>query len=196
MIGFLTGTIHSKESSGQIIILVSGVGYSVTIPVHYISVLKESQPLDLYIYTHVKEDTLDLYGFFTPEEMTMFKLILSVSGVGPKTALAVIDRGAQAVQGAIQDANTEFFTTIPRLGLKNAQKIIIELKNKLGGLKDLDLTDANKEFTQAIEGLQVMGYTKKEALEAIQAVPTDKKTVEEKINYALRSLGKMDLRKN
>ncbi len=194
MIGFLTGTLHSKQSSGQIIILVSGVGYLVTIPVHYINMLKQSESLDLYIYTHVREEALDLYGFLTPDEEIMFKLILSVSGIGPKTALAVIDRGASAIQSAIQDANTEFFTIIPRLGLKNAQKIIIELKNKLGGLKDLDLSEENKEFTQAIEGLQIMGYTKKEALEAIQNVPTDKKTVEEKINYALKSLGKMDLK--
>lgn len=194
MIGFLTGTLHSKQSSGQIIILVSGVGYLVTVPVHYINMLKEPQPIDLYIYTHVREEAFDLYGFFTPDEEIMFKLILSVSGIGPKTALAVIDRGSSAIQSAIQDANTEFFTTIPRLGLKNAQKIIIELKNKLGGIKDLDLSDENKEFTQAIEGLQVMGYTKKEALDAIQNVPVDKKTVEEKINYALRSLGKMELK--
>lgn len=194
MIGFLTGTLHSKQSSGQIIILVSGVGYLVTIPVHYINMLKESESLDLYIYTHVREEALDLYGFLTPDEEIMFKLILSVSGIGPKTAMAVIDRGASAIQSAILDANTEFFTTIPRLGLKNAQKIIIELKNKLGGLKDLDLSQENKEFTESIEGLQVMGYTKKEALEAIQNVPADKKTVEEKINYALKSLGKMDLK--
>lgn len=189
MIGFLSGTIHSK-SAGQIILLTGGVGYLVTVPSNYLNLLKSSQQTELFIYTHVREDTLDLYGFLTPDELELFKLTLTVSGIGPKTALLVIDKGVGKVEQAIKDADTDFFTTVPRLGHKNAQKIIIELKNKLGGLKELDLTSENEESTRAIEALRNLGYTRQEALQAIVAVPTSEKTLEQKISYALRQLGK------
>lgn len=189
MIGFLSGTIHSK-STGQIIILVSGVGYLVTVSPNYLSLVKASQQAELFIYTHVREDALDLYGFLTPDELELFKLTLTVSGIGPKTALLVIDKGVGKVEQAIKNANTDFFTTVPRLGHKNAQKIIIELKNKLGGLKDLDLSSENEESAQAIEALCNLGYTRQEALQAIQTVPESEKTLEQKISYALRRLGK------
>lgn len=189
MIGFLSGTIHSKFA-GQIILLVSGVGYLVTVPSNYLNLVKASQQAELFIYTHVREDTLDLYGFFTQEELELFKLVLTVSGIGPKTALLVTDKGVGKVEGAIKDADTNFFTTVPRLGHKNAQKIIIELKNKLGGLKELDLTSESEENTQAIQALRNLGYTRQEAMQAIQAVPVSEKTLEQKISYALRQLGK------
>ncbi len=189
MIGFLSGTIHSK-SIGQIILLTNGVGYLVTVPANYLSLLKTSQQTELFIYTHVREDTLDLYGFLTPDELELFKLTLTVSGVGPKTALLVIDKGVGKVEEAIKNADTDFFTTVPRLGHKNAQKIIIELKNKLGGLKELDLSSENEESTQAIEALRNLGYTRQEASQAIQSVPASEKTLEQKISYALRQLGK------
>jgi len=189
MIGFLSGTIHSK-SINQIILLTSGVGYLVTVPPNYLNLLKTSAQTELFVYTHVREDTLDLYGFLTPDELELFKLTLTVSGIGPKTALLVIDKGAGKVEQAIKEADTNFFTTVPRLGHKNAQKIIIELKNKLGGSKELDLTSESEESTQAIEALRNLGYTRQEALQAIRAVPESEKTLEQKISYALRQLGK------
>lgn len=189
MIGFLSGTIHSK-SNAQIILLTGGVGYLVTVPPNYLNLLKVSQQVELFIYTHVREDALDLYGFFTPGELELFKLVLTVSGIGPKTALLVIDKGVDKVEQAIRDADTDFFTTVPRLGRKNAQKIIIELKNKLGGLKELDLTAESEESIQAIEALRNLGYTRQEALQAIGVVPESEITLEQKISYALRSLGK------
>ncbi|TSC66542.1 MAG: hypothetical protein CEO21_149 [Microgenomates group bacterium Gr01-1014_80] len=191
MIGFLSGTVRSKEASGQIIVLVAGVGYEVSVPGRYTDTLKESEALELFIYTHVREDILNLYGFLSRDELTLFKLVLSVSGVGPKTALSIIDRGAESVEQAIIDADTDFFTAIPRLGRRNAQKIIIELKNKLGGLKDLNLGES-RESAQAIEALRAMGYTNKEALEAIRTVPAEEQTIEQKITFALRRLGSVE----
>ncbi|OGE64955.1 Holliday junction DNA helicase RuvA [Candidatus Daviesbacteria bacterium RIFCSPLOWO2_02_FULL_36_7] len=190
MIGFLSGAIHSKFTN-QIILLVSGVGYLVTVPPSYLNLLKVSAQTELFIYTHVREDTLDLYGFSTKDELELFKLTLTVSGIGPKTALLVVDKGVGKVEQAIKNADTDFFTTVPRLGHKNAQKIIIELKNKLGGLKELDLTSENGESTQAIEALRNLGYTRQEATQAIGAVPASEITLEQKITYALRNLGKV-----
>ncbi len=189
MIGYLSGSIIYK-STEQIILLVGGVGYLVTVPQSYINLLKVSVQTELFIYPHIREDAFALYGFFTPDELELFKLMLTVSGIGPKTALLVMDKGVNRVEQAIKNADTDFFTTVPRLGHKNAQKIIIELKNKLGGLKDLDLTEGNQENSQAIEALVNLGYSKQEAVKSIGAVPDSEKTLEQKIGFALRALGK------
>lgn len=194
MIGYLTGTIHSKYPD-QIILLVCGVGYLVTVPANYNNVYKIASKIELYIYPHIRQDCFDLYGFFTTNELGLYKMMLTVSGVGPKTALMVIDKGVAKVEQAIKEANIDFFTTVPRLGYKNAQKIIIELKNKVGGLKDLDLTESSLENSQAIEALLNLGYSKTEAIRAIEAVPVSEKTLEQKIGYALRSFGKVNLNK-
>lgn len=188
MIGYLSGTIHSKTND-SLILLVQGVGYLVTVAPTTLNILHVDQQLELYIYTNVKEDALDLYGFKSQMELTLFKLVLSVSGIGPKTAMLVIDRGAEPLKEAIATANTDFFLTIPRLGQKNAQRIIIDLKNKLGGVASLDLSGINSELMEVSEALESMGYTKQEALKAIKEIPADLK-LEQKITAALRLMGK------
>lgn len=194
MIGYLTGTVYTKTAE-QIILFVNGVGYLITVPPKLLAVLKTSDPIELFIYTHIREDAFDLYGFSTQGELGMYKLVLTVSGIGPKTALLVINQGVDLVEQAIKNADTDFFMTIPRLGRKNAQKIIIELKNKLGGLKDLELTQENEESMQAVEALRSIGYTKQEATKAVGVVPASEKTLEQKISFALRELGKAKFNK-
>lgn len=191
MIGYLSGKIQEKLPD-SIIVLIGGVGYRVLLTPSTYASLKVSSPLDLHIHTHVREDTLDLYGFKTIEELSLFNMLLSVSGIGPKTALLVVDRGVEPVKNAILKANVDFFTLIPRLGLKNSQKIIIELKNKLGSVTDLDLSAESKEIQEAVEALCVMGYNKMEAISKLKGVPPDA-TIEEKIKYALKNTGKKNL---
>lgn len=190
MIGFLKGSVHSKFL-GQITLLVGGVGYLVTLTPNFFQKIQTGESLEVYTYPHIKEDAFDLYGFKTQEEIDLFKLVMTVSGIGPKTALLVLDKGASLVENAIRNADADFFANIPRLGKKNSQKIIIELKNKLGGIKDLDLSGESEINLQAIEALKTMGYTNKEALKAIQDVPKDIEKLEEKISYALRQIGKL-----
>ena len=189
MIGYLKGIIQSKLP-GQIILLVGGVGYLVNVPSNAWQKLNTSDSLELFIYPHIKEEAFDLYGFSTQDELSMFKLVMTVSGIGPKTALLVVDRGVESVEGAIKNADIDFFTGIPRLGRKNAQKIIIELKNKLGGLKELELGGESKESIEAIEALRSMGYSKQEAVSAIQSIPPEVIKLEEKISFALKQMGK------
>lgn len=86
MIGFLSGTVHTKVGE-SVVLLVNGVGYLVYVPLNTLSTLKIGQLIDLYIHTHVKEEALDLYGFKTQGELGLFKIVLGVSGIGPKTAL-------------------------------------------------------------------------------------------------------------
>lgn len=189
MIGALRGVVDIVTN--PVILMVGGVGYRVTVPDHVIHDIKPGVSIMLYIHTHVREDALDLYGFLSQEELSLFLLLISVSGIGPRTALTIIDRGVSAVRQAIATADVPFFTTIPRLGKKNAQKIIIELKTKLGSITELDLTGNDSGQTRDIlEALESMGFGKTEAIEAIRQIKSGTETVEEKIRLALKYLSK------
>jgi holliday junction DNA helicase RuvA len=189
MIGRLTGTIVT-ENRNPLIIDVAGVGYRVFVPSNALPKLLIGTKQVLSIYTSVKDDAIDLFGFQTPEEIDIFELLLTVSGIGPKTALLVINRGVAPVTHAIMDSDVDFFTTIPRLGRKNAQKIIIELKSKLGSLKELDLSDdAPSETKDIIDALLSMGFDKKEITTTLAKMDTNIST-DEKIKKAIKLLGK------
>lgn len=170
--------------------MVGGVGYAVHVPLHLTSSLSVGDTKIFFIHTHVREDALDLYGFVTQEELILFRLLLDVSGIGPRTALSVIDRGGDAVRHAIGTADVDFFTIIPRLGKKNAQKIIIELKNKLGSTADLDLSgEASGETKALLDALLAMGFERKEAIEAVKKISSNL-PLETKIRQALKLLGR------
>ncbi len=138
MIGALVGIVDMPVTN-PLLLMVGGVGYRVAVPQHILQSVTRDTPVTVFTHTHVREDALDLYGFLTKEELSLFQLLLSVSGIGPKTSLTIIDRGVASIRQAITTADVSFFTSIPRLGRKNAQKIIIELTSKLGSRIDLDL---------------------------------------------------------
>jgi Holliday junction DNA helicase RuvA len=190
MIGRLTGIIDTHIHN-PLIIGVHGVGYVVHVPERYLAGVKPGKSHTLYIHSHIREDAFDLYGFSSQQELTLFELLLTVSGVGPKTALNVVDRGVASVETAVRKSDVDFFTTIPRLGTKNAQKIIIELKSKLGSSKMLDLTGTDSSETkQIVEALSTMGFDKYEIRETLKKLDVKDISVEQKIRHALKLLGK------
>ncbi|MBI3342558.1 Holliday junction branch migration protein RuvA [Candidatus Gottesmanbacteria bacterium] len=190
MIGALRG-IADTPVTNPLILMVGGVGYRVAVPENILKNIHRDAPITLFTHTYVRDDALNLYGFLTREELTLFELLLSVSGIGPKTSLTIVDRGVIAVRSAIATADVSFFTTIPRLGKKNAQKIIIELKTKLGSIEELDLAaDERGETKDILEALESMGFEKKEALTAIKQIKTDDTSVEERLRQALKYLRK------
>lgn len=189
MIGKLTGTIENKTGN-PLIVSVHDVGYLVYIPDAIRKTLKEGASYSFSIYTHVREDTLDLFGFPAPEDLQLFKLLLSVSGIGPKTALGVMDKGTTAIEKAIRQSDVTFFMAVPRLGKKNAQKLIIELKNKLGSLRDLDLSEDTESQDGIMDALISMGFAKKEVLDALKRIDANATSDEVKIRQALKLLAK------
>ena len=184
MIAKLTGKPESL-TPGSIILDVAGVGYKVFVSANLPS---GAGQLSLFIHTHVREDSLDLYGFLTKEELQLFKLVINISGIGPRTGILLLDQGVEAVMAAIAKADVDFFTSIPRLGKKNAQKIIIELKPKLGDLTALDLTGESSETKDAINALVSLGFKSKEAREALRQA--EGVNLDEKIKSALKNMGK------
>lgn len=190
MIGLLEGTVVAKNKN-PLILKVGGVGYAVHVPDRLLSKLTLNQPTTVFVHTHVREDSLMLFGFSTTQELALFELLLTVPGIGPRIALAVVDRGVAAVEKAITTGDVDFFTTIPRMGKKNAQKIIIELRTKLGAVADLDLTeDATGETKEVLEALLSMGFERKEALAVIKSLSENDVTLEQKVRSALKLLGK------
>jgi len=182
MIGRLTGTIDSHIHN-PLIIDVHGVGYVIRVPERFLAGIKPGKQHTLLIHSHIREDAFDLYGFTTQQELSLFELLLTVSGIGPKTAILVVDRGVDAVETAMRKGDVEFFTTIPRLGTKNAQKIIIECKGKL------DLTESSGETKQVADALSGMGFDRHEIHEAIKKLDVKDVSVEQKIRHALKLLG-------
>ncbi|MBI2028631.1 MAG: Holliday junction branch migration protein RuvA [Candidatus Levybacteria bacterium] len=191
MIGFLRGEIVFKEGN-YIIIDVGGIGYKVFVAQDVISKSNNNSHLKLFTYTHVREDAISLFGFLDSLDLKLFEDLISVSGIGPKTAMNIFSVGTrEEITQAIISGDVVFFTGIPRLGKKNAQKIIIELKSKLGSVEDLDLTKIDvKENSEVIAALRNFGFNNKEALDALKAIEGKGKTTEGKIRLALKYLGK------
>ena len=168
-----------------IIVDIGGVGYKVFVTA---GTPIGDGLITLFIHTHVREDAFDLYGFVTREELQLFKLVINISGIGPRTGMLLLNQGVGAITSAVSKADVDFFTSIPRLGKKNAQKIIIELKPKLGDLTALDLTGDSSETKDAINALVNLGFKPREAREALRQAEDG--GLDLRIKSALKNLGK------
>ncbi|MCA9370022.1 MAG: Holliday junction branch migration protein RuvA [Pseudomonadales bacterium] len=186
MIGYLTGI--PKVEGEALLVVVGGVGYSVQVSNTVLSNASNTEHVSLYIYTHVREDALELYGFEHPEDKQLFLSLVGVSGVGPRTALTITGQGTQRVVTAVQQADVTFFKSVPRVGKKMAQKIIIELKNKLGGLEDIDLTPLSTKQQEIVAALEALGFDRDEAEERVKHTPDiENMSTQEIIKQALKN---------
>ncbi len=192
MIGTLKGIIEYREDP-FLIVDVNGVGYKVVVPASVLSKINSiGESIKLYTHTHVREDLLELYGFTDPSDLKVFSLLISVSGVGCRTALGIFSVGTRGdIVQAISTGDVTFFTSVPRLGKKNGQKIIIELKNKVGASGDINLSDDNgAEQQELITALKGFGFSIREAQDAIRGLNGKGETIEDKVRLALKYLGK------
>lgn len=190
MISYLEGIVLLKGQN-FLIINTHGVGYKIYTPIELITSAKVAKPLSLFTYTHVRDDILDLYGFADPENLALFEFFLTVSGIGPKLALSIFSLGKkEKIKEAIVKGDVAFFTGVPRLGKKNAQKLIIELRPKLGSLGELDLTEESGETKEIIDALKTFGFSANESREALKSLKDGKASTSDKIRQALKYLGK------
>lgn len=191
MIGWLSGKLLAVDKD-RIIVDANGVGYQV-IPSAAVlrNKVKIGEDIRLFVYTYVREDQLALFGFSSLEEKQMFELLLSVSGVGPKSALAVLSRGnPDEVREAVANADVEFFTSVPGLGKKTAQRIIVDLKSKLGDIQELDLSGGNEAAAKELMvALKSMGFSPDEARAAVKRVDLEL-PLDKQIRSALKEIGK------
>ncbi|EKD64409.1 MAG: hypothetical protein ACD_50C00392G0004 [uncultured bacterium] len=191
MIGFISGEVVAYDNP-HVVVNVGGVGYRVLVTSSVLSAISVGSNLKLFTHTHVREDAIQLFGFLDLLDLKLFEKLISVSGIGPKTAMGVFTIGnREGIIQAIITNDVSFFVAVPRLGRKNAQKIIIELKSKFGSIEDLDLSKTDgKENGEVITALKQFGFSSREALEAIKSIKAEGNSVEEKIKLALKELGK------
>ncbi len=190
MIGFLKGIVELLDRP-FVLLDVHDVGYRVLVPESVLSKLSKGDKVQLFTYTYVREDALELFGFNDIHDLKLFESLISVSGIGPKTALNVFSVGTRSeIIEAIIKGDVTFFTSVPRLGTKNAQRIIIDLKNKMGAGSDVDLSGKDLlENAEAVQALKNFGFTIGEAQKAIREIKTPGVTLDEKIKLALKALG-------
>lgn len=186
MIGFLRG--KPMLDGAHLIMDVQGVGYQVNVSTTVLSTATQKQELELFVHTHVRENAIELFGFTSAQARDLFLLLLDVSGVGPKTALAIADAGSDQIVEAVQKANVAFFTKIPRVGKKLAQKIIIELKSKLGSLQELNIASLSPEEQLVVDAVVSLGFSETDVQQALQGIALDELSSAEAIKQVLKKL--------
>jgi len=191
MISYLRGKI--KLAGEDFVILdVNGVGYRVfTTHKNLGEIRSKKEDIELFIYQHIREDSADLFGFLSFAELEFFEIITSVSGVGPRLGLAVLEISAvDDMKKAIGTSNIDFLTRVPGIGRKKAELIILELKSKMDVLVDGKMTSVTEPDSDAANALMRLGYSKQEAKLALEGVPDDIKDMGERVRLALKEIGK------
>jgi len=192
MIASLRGKLEAL-SSDWAIINVGGIGFQVYMPTSTLSALgRTGDDVALHTHFHLREDNATLYGFATTDELRLFQTLIGVSGLGPKLALAMLSAmSVEQLIMAIATGSTELLSHIPGIGKKMADRLILELKGKLGTdwitAPAAQLADENTEVLAALTSL---GYSVTEASKAVATLPTDQNlSVEEKVTLTLQYLG-------
>ena len=192
MINQLRGKI-SYSSEKYIIIDVMGVGFKVFMSADSIFQLgnKIGEETVIWTYLSVKEDSLDLYGFIEKNELEFFEKIISVSGIGPKKGLGIISVApVETLKKAISSKDLSYLTQVSGIGKKNAEKIVLELKDKMGEISEEMDENMLKEDSDVVLAVRSLGYSSPEIRDAVKKLPKNVKGVSEKVKLILKELGK------
>jgi Holliday junction DNA helicase RuvA len=198
MIAFLRGRVLDKQPN-KVIVDVQGVGYEVYVPLStYYDIGGEGTDVALHVHTHVREETLQLYGFLTSLEHQVFDRLIAISGIGPKLAIAVLSGiDARELVAAVQRSDVTRLTGIPGIGKKTAERIVLELKDRLAALAvpvgvDAAVTETpeNRLRADLLSALQNLGYHRPAAEKAIDATlsASSAPSFEQALRSALREL--------
>jgi len=178
--------------SGKFVIVdVNGVSYKSNITTENIQNLSLGEHSSFWVYTAVRENSIDLYGFKNINELSFFELLLEVSGIGPKSALSIISIASiETLKRAIATGDLSYLNKVSGIGRKTAEKIIVELKDKLENYKDEGADNIMKNENDIIEALKSLGYSQNEARDSLKQIPTTITETNARIKEALRILGK------
>lgn len=194
MYAFLTGTIDEKDEN-MLVINVGGVGYEVWASSHTVNSVNVGEVATIYTYLHVREDAMNLFGFATKQEKALFLDLITVSGVGAKTATQILSGSTPSeLMESIMHGDTRSISSIKGIGKKTAERIVLELKSKF---EDLPLisqsyttaTTKTSITDEAVMLLTNMGLTRTEAVNLVKQVATPDDTIEEIVTKALRNMG-------
>lgn len=173
-----------------VVVDVNGVGYKVFMTEFAFGKIAGKEEVELYTHTYVREDSLDLYGFLTLEELEIFELLISISGIGPKAGIGILSIAEpKTVRAAVISGDSSILTRVSGVGRKTAERVILELKNRITELPGEDQGAARAD-SEAIEALTSLGYSAAQSREALKAVSKDVKDVSGRVRQALKNLGK------
>lgn len=190
MIAFLSGQLLHKDKD-HIILNVGGVGYHAFLPARLIDHLKIGQSLELHTHHQVREDAHELFGFLSRDELAFFKSLLSVKGVGPKTALSVLNEtDAGSVSQAVAAGDPVVLSQTAGISLKTAERIVVELKNKVVPFEGEKEVASWKRHQEVVEALISLGYTNIQAQTAIKKLPAELTETPDLLKEALKVLSK------
>ena len=200
MISYIRGELVLIEED-KAIIDVNGVGFGIFMPAQTMNLLPAiGEDVKLYTYMNVREDAMQLYGFLTKDDLKVFKLVIGVSGIGPKGGLAILSKlSADELRFAVMSHDVKAISSAPGIGKKTAEKLIIELKDKLSiedvltreEAKGPDVSNhtSNQIQTEAVQALVALGYSNSEALRAVKKVSiTEDMNVEMILKQALKNI--------
>ena len=176
--------MHSTRER-SIVLLVNGVGYEVYAPTDVL--MENDEELTLHIYSHIREDRFELYGFRNQKELALFEKLLSINGVGPKMALAILCEPAEHIQNSITEGNVKGLTKVSGVGKKIAERIILELKGKL----DWDSIGTTAKVTspqheEAIQALESLGYKRTHVSTTLEQMDATIVETEEVVRWFLK----------
>lgn len=190
MISYLRGNL--KYISEKFIILdVNGVGYRVFVTPRTLSNLKKKKKeIELFIYSYLREDTHELYGFLTFEELEFFEEIVGVAGIGPRVGMNIMaEASISKIKSAVAKSDFAFFDRIPGIGRKKAQRFVLEIQDKVKTISEKGEKES-EIYKDALSALLQLGYKKREAERALQEVPEEIEEVGKKVKYALKILSR------
>jgi Holliday junction DNA helicase RuvA len=186
MIAYLKGKIIINKT-GLAIVEAGGVGYRLNTKSD--SVLRAGESAEFFIHEHIREDADDLYGFKTFEELELFEKLISVNGVGPKAGMAIMTSGSvESIISAIADENLAFFKSISGIGNKAATKIILDLKTKVSGIREINVLTNSSDADDLVAALTSLGYKNIEISKITAKIPVELKKIEDKITWCLKNL--------
>ncbi len=187
MISYLSGDIIFRGDH-FIILDVNSVGYKVFVSGQTLATLpKNKGSIKLFCHLYVREDAMDLYGFFTLPQLNLFETLIGISGIGPKAAVQLASIGSvEDFKKAILEKNEKFFAGIHGIGKKKVQKIILELTGKIEQMEDMRGAKQEKD-KEVIDALTHLGFSRQQAKEALAQIPQDTANIEEKIRQALKA---------
>jgi holliday junction DNA helicase RuvA len=191
MISRLTGQIIHIDPK-YIVLDVNGVGYKVFITADLLSKTSSDTLVTLWTYLAIRENAMDLYGFPTLRDLNFFELLLTVSGIGPKTAIGILNGATvESIETAVQTGDTSHLVKVSGIGKKVAEKIVLELKDKVEKISHTpESRSAMKNNYDALEALKSLGYSQNEARDALKEISKTVTNTSEKIKEALKILGK------
>ncbi len=200
MISYIKGEVI-KKGIDYLIIENNGIGYYINTSFNTLKNLSEGDFSSVFTYMHIREDILALYGFSKKDELEMFKKLISVNGIGPKAGLAVLSTyDVNSVKVAILKDDVNAISKVPGIGKKTASKIILDLKDKVGSIEEIDsinLSDievindsVNNDIEDISKVLMTLGFSQLEAKKALENIDISEKTENQIIKEALKNLNK------